>query len=189
MIAYDGGIKRAVILYSESGTAYLPEHFLIHRLFCYDHYCLARGYFQIYTHKERKKELKCGRIVHSVGDFSKMFFVKKYLVCDSTLKLETVGNIKQIGGCILRIFVRIPSFNNGCQCDFFICKGILQQNFMFDRKVCLQLEILEAKQQPRFVHKLFCCRCSTWAFNTSMSRLTKHFVIFLLIIKPAYSLH
>jgi hypothetical protein len=68
-----------------------------------------------HTHKERKKKkkLKCGRILHSVGDFSMIFFVKKYLVCDSTLKLPTVGSIRQIGGSILRIFVRITS-NNGC---------------------------------------------------------------------------
>jgi hypothetical protein len=69
------------------------------------------------TQKERKKEkekLKCGRILLSVGDFSMIFFVKKYLVHDSTLKLETVGSIRQIGGYILRIFVKITSFNNGC---------------------------------------------------------------------------
>jgi len=64
--------------------------------------------------KKKKKKLKCGRILHSVGDFSMISFVKKYLVCDSTLKLPTVGNIRQIGGSILRIFVRITSFNNGC---------------------------------------------------------------------------
>jgi len=69
-----------------------------------------------HTQKERrkKKKLKCGRILHSVGDFSMILFVKKYLVCDSTLKLPTVGSIRQIGGSILRIFVRITSFNNGC---------------------------------------------------------------------------
>lgn len=58
----------------------------------------------MHTKRKKEKMLKCGRILYSVGDFSMIFFVNKYLVYDSTLKLKTVGSIKQIVGCFLRIF-------------------------------------------------------------------------------------
>jgi len=138
MIAYDGGIMKAVVLCSEnalhkyqSTTKFVECSVMIITVWQggTSKYLTvnsqAKGgdfpfvptttyYTHTHTNRKKGKKLKCGRVLHSVEDFSMIFFVKKYLVCDSTFKLLTVGSIKQIDSCILRIFVRIMSFNNGC---------------------------------------------------------------------------